>query len=384
MESNLLIKRIISKKIAKILKICPLKVANGLLTVYVADEYEFNSIDFFEYIEQIEATKVKKILKPLSFVLNEIEKLYDSEIKSATDNYNTTTTLQLLIEQTILEAEFDDCTDVHIEPTSDYLRIRYRKNGNLTEVNRLNMSTHSAISNYIKLRALLDISESRIPQDGQIQFVWNNKVVNCRISCIPTIKGESFAIRILREGANFNENFNKISQLYNSINEYVLQKNNGLWLISGPTGSGKTTSFYALLSKFFEENRQIVTFEDPVEYKLNLFTQIQLGAGITCQNAVRTVLRQSADIIGVGEIRNHDMLKLAVNSAITGHCVIATVHANDAESTLSRIKQFGGNDSTIDNVIRGILSQKFLNQQHANLNNPTTTKRLLSTKWLQL
>ena len=254
-------------------------------------------------------------------------------------------------------------SDIHIEPWEDIVLIRFRIDGDLNEIMRLSISSHSALVTRIKIMGQMDIAEKRIPQDGRVEMKLKDREVDMRISTMPTVYGEKIVIRILDRSAfllsksqlGFNE---KNIKLFNKI----IGQPFGMILVTGPTGSGKTTTLYAILNELNKEARNIITIEDPVEYKLEGINQVQVNtkAGLTFAKGLRSILRQDPDIIMVGEIRDSETAKIAIRASITGHLVLSTLHTNDCPSSIIRLIDMGVEPYLVSSAIIGVISQRLV------------------------
>ncbi|MEA3423474.1 MAG: GspE/PulE family protein [Bacillota bacterium] len=254
-------------------------------------------------------------------------------------------------------------SDIHIEPYEKELRIRYRVDGELHEGARPPRIYHSAIVTRIKIMAMLNIAERRIPQDGRIELEVEGRTVDLRVSILPTIYGEKTVIRILDRSAQM---MNKKDLGFSDENlesfEKIIKSPYGIFLVTGPTGSGKSTTLYAALSELNDEAKNIITVEDPVEYRLLGVnqTQVNVKAGLSFATGLRSILRQDPDIIMIGEIRDSETAQIAVRAAITGHLVLSTVHTNDTSSTVARMVDMGIEPFLLSSSIAGILAQRLV------------------------
>ena len=245
-----------------------------------------------------------------------------------------------LVNTLILRAILERASDVHIEPTDSGIRVRYRVDGIMYDVSSAPIQLHSAVVTRIKVMSNLDIAESRVPQDGRFELKTEGKDVDVRVSSYPSIYGESIVMRLLDKGSVLfgleelgfsKENLAKF--------EEIIKRPYGVILVTGPTGSGKTTTLYATLNHIVSPEKNIITIEDPVEYELKGIRQSQINpkAGLEFANALRSIIRQDPDVILVGEIRDIETAHIAVQAALTGHLVFSTLHTNDAAGTLSRL-----------------------------------------------
>ena len=268
-----------------------------------------------------------------------------------------------LVNQIIQRAVETQASDIHIEPFEDRLRVRYRYDGVLHEADSPSVRLAPAIISRIKIMSRLDIAERRLPQDGRIKLAVRGSEVDFRVSTIPSLYGETVVLRVLDRSA--------VSLDYATlgINERVVARlretfelPNGIVLVTGPTGSGKTTTLYTGLSALNAITRKVVTVEDPIEYQLRGINQIQVKPqiGLTFATLLRSILRQDPDVIMVGEIRDGETAQIAVQAALTGHLVLSTVHTNSAATTIARLRDMGLEDYLMTAVLRGILAQRLV------------------------
>lgn len=254
-------------------------------------------------------------------------------------------------------------SDIHIEPFDDYLRIRLRIDGELQEVMRLQKTTHSALITRIKIMGKMDIAEKRIPLDGRVETEIDGREVDMRISSLPTIYGEKIVIRLLDRG-EFLVTKKELGFSAENLQrfEQVVKSPNGIILVTGPTGSGKSTTLYTILMELNKVNRNIITVEDPVEYRMTGINQVQVNnkAGLNFASGLRSILRQDPDIIMIGEIRDAETAQIAVRAAITGHLVLSTMHTNDTASTINRLNDMGVESYLISAALVGVLAQRLV------------------------
>ncbi|MCX8011925.1 MAG: type IV-A pilus assembly ATPase PilB, partial [Desulfobacterota bacterium] len=244
----------------------------------------------------------------------------------------------------ITDAIHKNASDIHMEPYEDELRIRFRIDGVLHQILTLPRKLHSGLSSRIKIISEMDIAERRRPQDGRMKIKFENRMVDMRVNSIPTIFGEKVVIRILDE-SNLVLDLTKLGFEPRELEEFkkAVESPYGMILVTGPTGSGKTTTLYSALDSVNQEGVNIMTAEDPVEYYLKGINQVQINekAGLTFANALRAFLRQDPDVILVGEIRDLETAEIAIKAAQTGHLVLSTLHTNDALSTIDRLINIG-------------------------------------------
>jgi len=264
-------------------------------------------------------------------------------------------------------------SDIHIEPFENRLIVRYRIDGVLHEVESPPRRLSAAVISRVKIMASLDIAERRLPQDGRIKLRVAGKEIDLRVSTIPTMHGESVVMRILDKGG-VPLDFAALGFEGQALERFlsVLDQPHGILLVTGPTGSGKTTTLYTALDRLNKPDVKIVTVEDPVEYQMPGINQIQVKPQIqlTFANALRSIVRQDPDIIMVGEIRDVETVSIAMQSALTGHMVLSTVHTNDAPSTVNRLLDMGAEDYLLTSTINGILAQRLVRTLCAHCRKP--------------
>ncbi len=264
----------------------------------------------------------------------------------------------------ILERALDArASDIHIEPFDNRLIIRYRVDGVMQEVESPPRRLSAAVISRIKIMANLDIAERRLPQDGRIKLRVKQREIDMRISTVPTLYGESVVMRVLDKGGvplNF-DSLGFAPAMHKAFMDVLMQPH-GILLVTGPTGSGKTTTLYTALQHLNKSDVKILTVEDPVEYQMEGVNQIQVKPqiGLTFASALRSIVRQDPDIIMIGEIRDLETAQIAVQSALTGHLVISTLHTNDAPSTINRLLDMGMEDYLLTSTINGILAQRLV------------------------
>jgi type II secretory ATPase GspE/PulE/Tfp pilus assembly ATPase PilB-like protein len=265
--------------------------------------------------------------------------------------------------QTILsEAVFKNASDVHFVPESKLMQLYNRVDGLLQKHQTLHADIWQRLLVYLKLIAKLDISETRNSQDGRFDFLINGEQIDCRISVVPTMNGESVAIRILRKSKGVLEiQHLGFTQDQLAILRRLTQQPQGLFLIAGPTGSGKTTTLYSLLNEIDWTSRNVVTVEDPVEYTMPGIRQSEVQpGGMQISGALRALLRHDPDVIYVSEIRDQETAHLAIQAALTGHLVLATLHANDVQSIPLRLKELGVDPLSLSSTLVGMMSQRLV------------------------
>ena len=265
-----------------------------------------------------------------------------------------------LIMERALEAR---ASDIHIEPFESRLIVRYRVDGVMQEVESPPRRLSAAVISRIKIMSNLDIAERRLPQDGRIKLRMKSKEIDMRVSTVPTMHGESVVMRVLDKGG-VPLNFDTLGFQPETLKLFLnaLTQPHGIVLVTGPTGSGKTTTLYTALQLLNKPDVKILTVEDPVEYQMEGINQIQVKPqiGLTFANALRSIVRQDPDVIMIGEIRDLETAQIAVQSALTGHLVISTLHTNDAPSTVNRLLDMGVEDYLLTSTVNGILAQRLV------------------------
>jgi type II secretory ATPase GspE/PulE/Tfp pilus assembly ATPase PilB-like protein len=289
------------------------------------------------------------------------------------------------LEKLIHEAKNLGSSDIHIENYGDTARVRLRLDGVLIERYTLDPAVYSELVNKVKIRANLDIAEKRLPQDGRIEIRAAGKKFDLRVSTLPTLKHEKIVLRILSNDAS-HLNLDDLGFSDRQLHDYreAIRKPNGIILISGPTGSGKTTTLYATLKQLNDGKRNIVTAEDPVEYTLSGINQVHLNEniGYTFAKALRSFLRQDPDIIMVGEIRDPDTANMAVKASLTGHLVLSTVHTNSAWGTVSRLIDMGVPGYLLANTLSISMAQRLVRKLCPHCKQPVTAHRdLFPDNW---
>ena len=362
--------------------VLPFAIADGSLTVVTCDPFDTKATDGLRLIaggviktalapkEDVE----KAVKKYYGVGADAIEKMIEDGRYSVDDDIGAMTKIDVnemgeeasivrFVNQIIAEADRQGATDIHIEPQETELRIRYRIDGMLHKVdvppqlNRLK----SAIISRIKVMANLDIAEKRLPMDGRIGIRIAGQDIDIRVSTMPAAYGESISLRLLAKSGNFV----KMDDLGFNERDYavvskIIHRPNGIFLVTGPTGSGKSTSLYSFLSEVNRMDVRIMTAEDPIEYHMAGINQVQMQAdiGMTFARALRAFLRQDPDIIMVGEIRDRETAEIAINASLTGHMVFSTLHTNDAAGAFPRLIDMGVEPFLIASAVAGVMGQR--------------------------
>ncbi|MDD4179541.1 MAG: GspE/PulE family protein [Candidatus Margulisbacteria bacterium] len=267
------------------------------------------------------------------------------------------------LDEIIAKAVELQASDIHLEPREEYLRVRYRVDGLLHDAPHIHKSKQSALTSRVKVLVNLDIAENRLPQDGRTNLRLGKNQIDLRVSTIPTIHGEKAVIRLLnRKHAHLSLAELGMEKDTLEIYRSIISKRTGIVLVTGPTGSGKTTTLYATLSQLNDKDVNIITIEDPVEYQLPGVNQIQVNnkAGLTFARGLRSILRQDPDIIMVGEIRDLETARIAIQAALTGHLVFSTLHTNDAPSAVTRLIEMGIEKYLVEATVLGVVAQRLV------------------------
>lgn len=312
---------------------------------------------FSVHTSQTKSMEAVETLKR-EFQSKEVDTLFDNVL----DDQSDAPTIQLT-NSIVSQAITLNASDIHVEPYEEHMNIRYRIDGKLKEVMQLPSSIYNAVAARLKLISGMDISERRIPQEGRLEVELNDFLIDIRFSTIPNVYGEKIVMRLLQK-KHLNQNISALgfSQVdYEKVMKMV-QRPNGIILVTGPTGSGKSTTLYSFLNHMKTPEKSIVTVEDPVEYTIVGFNQTQVNTkqGMTFPIALRAILRQDPDIIMIGEIRDEETASIAVRASITGHLVLSTLHTNDAISTISRLIDMHVEPYLISDSLRGVIAQRLM------------------------
>lgn len=268
-----------------------------------------------------------------------------------------------LTEMIITQALIKNASDIHIEPQEEMVYTRFRRDGVLFDIFKLPRDIYSILSTRIKIMANMDIAEKRSPQDGKVRYKIGDTCYDLRISSLPTIYGEKIVIRILYKSNNFStvKSLNYSSEDLITIKK-ILSHNHGIVLVTGPTGSGKSTTLYAMLNELNGRDKNITTIEDPVEITLKGVNQVNVNekAGITFSNGLRSILRQDPDVIMIGEIRDEDTAAIAVRAAITGHLVLSTLHTNNSIGAINRLVEMGVARYLLADAMVAVIAQRLI------------------------
>lgn len=338
-----------------------LKMAYG----YDVAIYKGKTEDIFETIERLYGSgsqSIETIIEEAGKDIFEIQANGDTDINHLRDLASEAPIIRL-VNRLILTAVEMKASDIHFEPFEKTFKARYRIDGILHEAESPPPRLQAAIISRVKIMAKLDIAERRLPQDGRIKLKISDKEIDFRVSTIPTLYGESLVMRILdRETLVFD--LEKLGFPQNIITQYneLIRQPYGMILVTGPTGSGKTSTLYTTLSKINSTENKVITLEDPIEYQLEGINQIQVKPkiGLTFANGLRAIVRQDPDIILVGEIRDKETAEIAVQSALTGHLLFSTLHTNDASGAITRLLDMGVEHFLLSSTLLGILAQRLV------------------------
>ncbi|MGM0437125.1 MAG: GspE/PulE family protein [Bacillota bacterium] len=359
--------------------VIPLKISKKNIEIAMQDPTEIVIIDD---IEKMTGLKVKVFLATSNQILKLINKIYDkdynykekifSEINKNTKLVNENDEINEIVQEApivklanmiLKEAVDNKASDIHIEPEDKKVRIRFRIDGILTTKMVLPYQSINALISRIKIISDLDITENRLPQDGRIEKELDGEKIDMRVSTIPTIHGEKAVIRLLKkESSLININSIGFSKENLKIFKKLIKKQKGIILLTGPTGSGKSTTLFAALNRLKSDSKNIITIEDPVEYQIPGINQIQLNKKINFDfpNALKSILRQDPDIIMVGEIRDKKTASIAIRAALTGHLVLSTLHTNDAVSSIVRLIDMGIPSYLVAASVKGVVAQRLV------------------------
>ena len=359
---------LVPEKLARKYNLFPIEMNEDLLVIGIEKE----NIYAIQDLKLV--TKKKIILKEVSKeeVKENIELCYGNIVDENDDYAN------YLFQDILQKSTQENASDIHIEPFSDLLKIRIRVDGNMKELCNLSIDLYPSLASVIKYKANMDITEKRLPQDGRIDMKIRDSVVDIRISTVPTTYGEKIVLRLLSRDSflKTKEELGFSQKAVEKIQE-IINKKTGILLVTGPTGSGKTTTVYSILQELKNTSKNIMTIEDPVEYKMEGINQIQVNhkVGLTFEKGLKAILRQDPDIIMVGEIRDIETAKTAVRAAITGHLVISTLHTNDAVSAIARLIDMEIPPYLLNSSLIGIISQRLVRKVCTNCSNDVVIKQ---------
>lgn len=376
--------KILPRNLAARLNALALFSVRGTLTVAMAEP---QNLDHLDEIERTCGQRVRPVLALRSSLGKLIERAYgeDFTIDAVTADMGTDAVelgenpervdlhkIESLVEGSpvvnlvnylILSAVRQGASDIHIEPSHKYTAVRFRVDGQLLEVLRPRRDTHPALVSRLKIMGKLDIAEHRAPQDGRIHVLVEGREIDLRMSTLPTVLGEKVVLRVL-DRSNINFNLDDLGVPLDLLPKLkrTLTRPHGLMLVTGPTGSGKTTTLYSAVELIKSVTKNIVTVEDPVEYQLEQINQVQVNASkaMSFAGVLRSILRQDPDVIMVGEIRDRETAEIAIQAALTGHLVLSTLHTNDSATAVTRLTDMGVEPFKIAASLAGVLAQRLL------------------------
>ena len=372
--------RKVPENLAKKYTIIAINIKGKRLTVATDDPYNFNIL---EDVKVMTGMDTDPVFATRSSINKAIGKFYSmqnvdsvlegvqafSDMNNAEDDEESKDRVEsapiVKLATTIVENSYRaDATDIHIEPFKTYTRIRIRVNGDLVELMNVANVVHNALTTRLKLISGMNIAEKRVPQDGRFTQVVDGTTLDVRVSSLPTVNGEKIVIRLLSTGQIA---LRKITDLgmteYNyQLFESMIKCPHGVILVTGPTGSGKTTTLYAALGELAKPNVNVITVEDPVEKNIDGINQVQVNskAGMTFAAALRSILRQDPDIVMIGEMRDSETADIGIRAAITGHLVLSTLHTNDAASTIVRLVDMGVAPYMVATSLIGVIAQRLV------------------------
>lgn len=376
---------LIPEKLIKQHDILPMSSSNGRLKVVIPDPLDLDTLDMLRFrlgvsdVEPVLAPRSKirhyidRFLKGPESSLDELSRSLDASVDASLDQEareerreaadDADAPIIKLINMMIAEAVRTRASDIHIEPMAEQVRVRYRVDGVCLERENIPKRLQNAVTTRMKIMSGMDIAVKRVPQDGRIKLRISGDDIDFRVSCCPGVHGESIVLRILRpESANVG-----IQQLGFETEDYerflkIIQRPNGIFLVTGPTGSGKTTTLYAALQELNRPDKKIITAEDPVEYVFPGMNQCQVreDIGLSFSRILRSMLRQAPNIILVGEIRDVEVGEIAIQAALTGHLVFSTLHTNDAASALTRLIDLGIKPFLVASSTQAIMAQRLV------------------------
>ncbi|GIU89517.1 MAG: hypothetical protein KatS3mg010_0616 [Acidimicrobiia bacterium] len=367
---------VVSEALARRYQAIPIGWDDGRLVVAMADPSNVFAVDD---IRALAGAEVKTVVATATQILETIDQLYrsdsevDAVVQAAADEHDDEDDISGVTEVVedapivkfvnllVTQAAQDRASDIHVEPTETDLRIRFRIDGVLHEVMRSPRSIQAGVISRLKVMADINIAERRIPQDGRISMKVGGRAIDLRVATLPTVYGEKVVMRILDKGQALLR-LEELGFLPETLSRYeaCYRKPYGLILVTGPTGSGKSTTLYATLNQVNEAHRNIITVEDPVEYRLPGINQVQINpkAGLTFASALRSILRSDPDIVLVGEIRDRETAVIGVEAALTGHLVLSTLHTNDAASTPLRLTEMGVEPFLVTSALDCVVAQR--------------------------
>lgn len=372
---------LLSPENARRYKTVPVSEHDGSLVLAIADPMDFEAFDSIGFLLKRPVEFVCAVPAQINDKLDRLypqglEELGKAVVTEEEEEYNGDDDAPIirLVSNLLIEAQNNRASDIHIEPMEKRLRIRYRIDGNLQEMQSPPKKLQGAIISRLKIMtASMNIAEKRVPQDGRIQVKVGDKTIDLRVSSVPTVHGESIVMRILDKSSLMlglpELGFMSDDQ---ATFERLVAMPDGIILVTGPTGSGKTTTLYGCLNYMNRPDRKIITVEEPVEYQMTGINQVQVNAevGMTFAAALRAMLRQAPNIVMLGEIRDKETAEIAINASLTGHLVLSTLHTNDAPAAVARLVDIGVQPFLVSSAVRGIMAQRLVRKLCANCKVP--------------
>lgn len=376
--------KLLPQDILRKYNVFPISSSGGQLELAISDPMDMDSVDDISHIlnmsVDLRLASPEEIKRAIDdhFGVNAYGDVFGDEIagqNSSAASGNTLATgneagvseeeapIIRYVHKLITEAVKRRASDIHLEPLEKRFRIRYRIDGVLIEVENPPKRLQPSIISRLKLMANISIAEKRVPQDGRIQITFNNKEIDLRVSSLPTVYGESIVMRILdKEGLRLGLPELGFFSDDQAVFERIVGMADGIFLVTGPTGSGKSTTLYSALNFLNHPDRKIITVEDPVEYQMTGINQVQVRreVGMTFAAALRSMLRQAPNIIMIGEIRDLETAEIAINASLTGHMVFSTLHTNDASSAVTRLVDIGVKPFLVSASLRAALAQRLV------------------------
>lgn len=360
--------RLMPKSVSERLHAFPLFILGDIATVGMEDPLDLQAIDELRQVLKKQIDPVVCDAQQLRMLITRAYTL-DTGVPEAEDmgeiheQDNSQEPIVAAVNQILFSAAEVNASDIHINPDEKKLLLRYRVDGVLQSQRGPEMTMHEGLIQRLKVMAQLDVTQSRRPQDGKFRFKHHGVPLDVRLSIMPTIHGENAVLRLLSTASSIGQikDLGMPPDVSDAFGQMV-RKPHGIILITGPTGSGKTTTLYTALNEINTAERNIMTIEDPVEIRMPLVRQVQVNTeiGMTFASALRSMLRQDPDVILLGEIRDEDTAKIAVQSALTGHLVFSTLHTNDAIGAIPRLREFGVPSFAINNALLGVMAQRLV------------------------
>ncbi|MCX5751920.1 MAG: ATPase, T2SS/T4P/T4SS family [Candidatus Saganbacteria bacterium] len=362
--------QLIPHSMAKKYKAVPIFKVGNTVSVAMADPFDVLAIDEIRNQTGMDVdvvisaeTDINQAISQSYGIAGTLEALIKSVTQKKSGQTSSDEPVIKFVSDLLEKAATERASDIHIEPGEKESRVRYRVDGVLHEISTIPLELHASIISRIKVMSKMDIAETRVPQDGRLDFQTEKRVVDVRVSSFPSVHGEKMVLRLL-DKLSLILGLDQIGFSEDNLNRFkeVIKRPYGIILVTGPTGSGKTTTLYAALNTLNSTANNIVTIEDPVEYEIPGITQSQVNAkaGLTFANALRSILRQDPDIILVGEIRDAETAHIAVQAALTGHLVFSTLHTNDAAGALTRLEDMGIEPFLIASSVATIIAQRLV------------------------